>query len=369
MARSGGYADGNALWMAARDRASKDAAAHGLGTDDVLRQFVMDRLVARVFKLPGDEWVLKGGGAVLARVHDARATKDVDLMNEIADLNAAFGKLEQAAALDLGDHFHFFVSRGGEIGGPAVAGTGVAVVATCGDEEEAARIRFSLDLVAGSVMTAEPDVVTLHQLVPSVPAPTVRIYPLVDHIADKVCATYTRHDEQGKSQSTRVRDLADLVIFARTQRIDGSGLITAIEAGWAHNGFEGSPFFDPPQAWGTTYPPLAQKAPGCGDVITFDAAVERTSALLDPVFDGSAAGRVWSPEAGAWTSLEGPDAPRPPTRQAEASKGGADAARLARAAFAQPASEATKPRPAAPGARPARRMGNAGSTRGPGLGD
>lgn len=38
-----------------------------------------DRFLARVFHAPEAPWVLKGGTAVLARVDDARTTKDVDL--------------------------------------------------------------------------------------------------------------------------------------------------------------------------------------------------------------------------------------------------------------------------------------------------
>lgn len=70
------YKDGNALWAAVTARAKTEAQPTGATAGAPLRRFVVDRFLARVFALPGDEWVLKGGNAVLTRVHDARTTKD-----------------------------------------------------------------------------------------------------------------------------------------------------------------------------------------------------------------------------------------------------------------------------------------------------
>jgi len=41
------------------------------------------------FYEPNSPWVLKGGTAVLARVHHARTTKDVDLYHQASSLDAA----------------------------------------------------------------------------------------------------------------------------------------------------------------------------------------------------------------------------------------------------------------------------------------
>jgi len=59
----------------------------------LLRRFVFDRFLARVFHDPNSPWVLKGGTAVLARVHDARTTKDVDLFHQLNNLDAALEAL------------------------------------------------------------------------------------------------------------------------------------------------------------------------------------------------------------------------------------------------------------------------------------
>ncbi len=104
------YRDGVALWAGATDRARTEAVARGANSGALLRQFVSDRFLARVFHVPNAPWVLKGGTAVLARVADARTTKDVDLLGELDDIDVALGRLRSAAAVDLGDHFRFIIT-------------------------------------------------------------------------------------------------------------------------------------------------------------------------------------------------------------------------------------------------------------------
>jgi hypothetical protein len=67
-------------------------------------------------------------------------------------------------------------------------------------------------------MTTAPDVQTptpalnLRGLIP----PTLRLYPVVDHIANKLCATQSTYGAAADRPSNRVRDLVDLVVFARS---------------------------------------------------------------------------------------------------------------------------------------------------------
>jgi hypothetical protein len=83
MTGTGEYRDGVALWSAATSRAKTTAKETGVSSHALLRRFVFDRFLARVFHDPSSPWVLKGGTAVLARVHDARTTKDVDLFHQL----------------------------------------------------------------------------------------------------------------------------------------------------------------------------------------------------------------------------------------------------------------------------------------------
>src|SRR5664280_1707921 len=130
-----GYRDGVALWAAATDRAKTEAVSRGANSGALLRQFVNDRFLARVFNVPNAPWVLKGGTAVLARVADARTTKDVDLLGELDDIDVALERLRSAAAVDLGDHFRFIITGHDRTvvgtGQPHVDGYRVHVGLTC----------------------------------------------------------------------------------------------------------------------------------------------------------------------------------------------------------------------------------------------
>lgn len=54
--------------------------------DELQRQFAYDRVLARLFSSnDADRWVLKGAGALLARLTMARHSKDVDVFFDAAD--------------------------------------------------------------------------------------------------------------------------------------------------------------------------------------------------------------------------------------------------------------------------------------------
>jgi hypothetical protein len=296
------YKDGRALWAAAASRAKVVAAGRGINPSAVLREFVFDRFLARVFRDSRGPWVLKGGHAALLRVNDARTTKDIDLLRELGDLGAAVADLRALLDVDLGDHFRFVItgvepSRQGA-GQPGVDGLRVGIDAYCGTKKVDS---FGVDLVTGSLMTAAPSLERAETLaVPGVHAVRVRLYPVEDHIADKLCATQAPYGSAGDQPSSRVQDLVDLVVFARTQDLEGTGLIAAIRGEWTHRGLDGPPVFDPPSDWKNRYPALARRVPACGDITTFDAAVDLVRQFLRPALDGTADGRRWSPTALSW---------------------------------------------------------------------
>lgn len=297
------YKDGNALWAAVTARAKTEAQASSAAAGALLRRFIVDRFLARIFALPGDEWVLKGGNAVLTRVHDARTTKDIDLLAELSDLDAAVARLREAVEIDLPDHFRFVITGTRAASGgtmqPDIKGYKISIDAYCGVTR---RDHFSVDVVTGDLMTGTPDVQSRPGLVPAVPPTRVRLYPVVDHIADKLCATQSTYGTAGDQPSSRVRDLVDLAVFARTQLIDGSELIEAINSEWAHRGLRSTPYFAPPVNWDRLYPAEARRVPACGDTVTLAAATELVTALLSPVFDRTATGKQWDPSSRSWNS-------------------------------------------------------------------
>ncbi|GIG29265.1 nucleotidyl transferase AbiEii/AbiGii toxin family protein [Cellulomonas marina] len=299
-----GYRDGIAMWRAISDRARAASKATGRPTNELVRRFVYDRFLARVFADPGSPWVLKGGTAVLARVNDARHSKDVDLLRSLGNIDDALEALRAAVAVDLADHFRFVVGTARPVGGagqqPDVAGYRVQIEAYCGTRRCEV---FGVDLVTGSLMTTEPEVVrsSLPLELPGLQAPTVRAYPVVDHIADKLAATETVYADGARS--SRPRDLVDLVVFARTQTVDGEELHNAIVAERLHRRLPATQTFTVPPAWATTYPPLAAKTPHCDGLHDLASAVSLVAAFLEPALTGAATGHRWNPADQSWSSL------------------------------------------------------------------
>ena len=136
--------------------------------------------------------------------------------------------MRSAVAVDLGDYFTFTLNPGRRIAQGAGA-LRVDVVAFLGLDQFAS---FHVDLVGDLVMTGTPDVVSplVPLELPGLITTSYSAYPLVDHVADKVCALLETHERASGLQqpSTRFRDLADLAIFAHTISIGSTALGVAL---------------------------------------------------------------------------------------------------------------------------------------------
>ena len=117
-------------------------------------------------------------------------------------------QLRHAASLDIGDWMRFEAGPSVNVRAAGAQGARIKVQSFIGTKIWAA---FQVDLVGDGIqMTGEPDTVlplTAIEIGDQERAPW-RAYPLVDHVADKVCAILERHDGR---PSTRFKDLVDLV--------------------------------------------------------------------------------------------------------------------------------------------------------------
>jgi hypothetical protein len=300
------YTSAVALRAALRARLSATAkAGGGHGLDELQRQFAYDRLLARAFDGPDSQrWVLKGAGALLARLPQARHSRDLDLaylaVNDERgdeDLDEAAHSLREAADRDLGDHFRFEVVRVSPLQ-EAAKGRRLHLVAYLGARYAA----FHVDVVVGTAMTGVPELAPPLTSVdiPGLIRPAYRLFPLVDHIADKLCAIIEVHDQDGVPRpSTRIKDLVDLALIASTQCPESGALRRAVAGGCAHRGLPMPQRFAVPdvEVWRVGYPGKAREAAGL--VPDFVEAVRLVCALLDPVLAGTAAG-VWDPTLASW---------------------------------------------------------------------
>jgi hypothetical protein len=276
------------------------------------RQFAYDRLLARIFSGADAElWVLKGGGALLVRLDGARHSLDLDLYRAEQDLAGAEQALRDAAATGLGDFFGFTI-------GPATPliditkGVRLSIQATIGRPFE----RFSVDLIGNVAMTGTPDLAApiLAASMPGLRTPPYRLYPIADHVADKVCAIIELHSGADgiMRASTRIKDLVDLVTVAATQRVDAAALSVALQSETARRSIPLATGFDVPDhaSWGPGYVKLAgsvralveSDAGGAnGSLVIFSVGLSLARAFVDPVLSQGRWSGWWDPETLSWS--------------------------------------------------------------------
>jgi hypothetical protein len=304
-----GYATPDALWNAVNSRIAQSVKTNPTATvTNPQRQFVYDRFLARVFSTDDHTWVLKGGTALLARVRSARHSQDVDLFRQGGTIDAAVAELQRAAALGLGDHFRFVtgavVTRPERPGQP---GTELATVKIDGYAGVRKIAISKVDLAIGSVITADPEPLRpdLTVSIEGLPTPDYLLYPLPDHIADKICATFELHGTAQLS-SSRVRDFVDLVVIARTQTVHAAALRTAIEAEQRHRNLAPITAWAAPEGWRSRYARAARDVAECAEHRTYNTATDLVARFLDPVLSGALSDSAWQPGELLWTPSAGP---------------------------------------------------------------
>jgi len=259
------------------------------------RQMAYDRLLERLY-LVDDGWVVKGATALLARDLWVRATIDVDLYRAVAR-EVAETDLREAAIRDIGDWFRFEI---GAARADAASDVRLPVRAFVGATEFA---MFHVDLVGTDLrMTGEPEAMPplARVMMPDVEQHGYRVYPLVDHIADKVAATVERYGD-GDRPSTRFKDLVDLVAIVIGASVDAEAQRQALHSEAERSQITLPDRFDVPdrEMWETGYAredgesllPIAY---------TLDDALVIVRAFVDPVLNGTARGS-WDPEQSIWT--------------------------------------------------------------------
>jgi hypothetical protein len=196
----------------------------------------------------------------------------------------------------LGDWFTFAVRSGtGALPGPDEGGLRFYVTARL---DSRVFESFHVDVGLGDPVIEPAERLTTPPLLAfaDIPPVTIPCYPISQHLAEKIHA-YVRPRAGG--ESTRVKDLVDMVLIAMHVPVNAVALSAAIQATFTAQGSGAPPLSlpAPPAAWAPKYHRLAQDV-GLGDV-TLPAAFERARRFLDPALSGQTRG-VWSPAAQAW---------------------------------------------------------------------
>jgi len=275
----------------------------------VRKAITFERLLARLLVVAPERWMLKGALALDFRlgIH-ARATMDMDL-GRYDDTDAATGDLLAAQERDLGDYVVFGVERTDRLDALREA-TAVryhvhAELAGRTFEHVTVDVGFSPPPTGGQPWPMDtivgPDFLAFAGIAP-IRIPTLS---LEYHIAEKLHA-YTRgYGETGTIQSTRVKDLIDLVVIASTTALSAHRLRSALLEVFEGRRLQALPphLPPPPTAWRRPYATMAQ---GVGVETDLVAGYARAAVFLDPILSSEIPmAAVWNQTQQHWRAGQG----------------------------------------------------------------
>lgn len=278
------YGDPRAFRRALIDRLKAAARTRGMPLQELQRRFVLECFLARVFALPGERWLLKGGTGLAVRLTGARHSRDLDLCNTAADreLSSCIAELVNVGRAGDRDPFVFEINRRSALTG-VTEGAQLTVTVRLGAQEFD---KFPIDLTTG--LTFVGPIQTIRKDLPVQiddvqPPPPMRLYPLVDQIADKVAAMYETYNSR---PSGRFRDLVDLVIIltAEDVEVDADLLVRALGV-QEHRRQMRLPMavIRPGPAWDSGYAAEASRTGVPEPLRTLTGALDRVGDDLNPV--------------------------------------------------------------------------------------
>ena len=280
------------------DRAMKKAVREsGSELGAGYRQALRDRFLCRVFLNGNCNYVLKGGSGMLARIPNARATRDIDFgLLAPMDPDDAIEELSRLASTDLGDFCRFELTkveeRLDENGYSRLLKLRFASFVGA-EEKDPVLIDLSLGCrPVGEPIAAEP---SNRVTIPGTKTSPYLLYPLEDQLADKLCAIVEL--QPGGYQSSRMKDLLDILLIAKTQVIDPTLLSLAITTECKRRNIEVPESFCAPSFWAGGFSRFAKTN---GVSISFDRACDSASKFFDPILRHEATGK-WIPEKQCWS--------------------------------------------------------------------
>lgn len=277
-----------------RIKSSADGDASAIAR--IRKRVAYDRLLARLAAVAPGDWAVKGGFALDLRLADrARATQDIDIAwrEHATELTEA---LIASSTHDANDFFTFLIERTNDpsdrLGGAHRFRVGASL---------AGRLFETFLLDVGTLddslepvdMLAAPGLLDFADITPVI----VPLLPLATHVAEKLHA-YTRVYEGGR-ESTRPKDLIDLVLIGRSFALDARALRCAIDEIFDHRGTHPRPpaLPAPPKSWSL---PFQRLAASVGVEEGLSEAHAAAGALLDPILRGIVATGSWDAAAQRW---------------------------------------------------------------------
>jgi Nucleotidyl transferase AbiEii toxin, Type IV TA system len=293
------YKTGGAFRRALEERLRQQSVGGGQSLTRLRKMVVFDRFMARLAEKEPEAWIVKGGYALQLRLGArARTTKDIDVSaTNRWSREETLAHLQGAVSHGLDDWFEFEVSEPAEAATGA-PGRGLRFPVRClldGRQFE----NIHLDVGYGDPVLEPPDVLTAPDLLAfaEIGPATVRCYPLTTQVAEKL-HTYTRTYASG--ETSRARDLADILLAASLEKFNSAKLRHAIEATFQARASHALPqeMPEPPGRISVSYRQLARDL----DIPwpTVEEAAQAAAQFLNPILTGNAHPR-WNPITWRWT--------------------------------------------------------------------
>jgi len=292
------YATAAAFRQALDNRLKTEAATTGLGIARLRKRVAFELFLRRLVVVAPDRWVLKGALALDFRFHaTTRPTRDMDL-GRADDEDAATEDFAAAQELALDDFFTFAVRRTGGLD-DADDFRAIRFHVTA---ELAGRVfdQFVVDVGFADSISWTPDAIETSDLLSFAGIERIRVpaLPLPQHIAEKLHA-YTREYRASRRESTRPKDLVDILLIAGSERLDAASLRNALEVTFGQRDQQTMPASlpPPPSSWEEPYRRLATEV----DLEpALDKAFAAAAEFLDPILAGRAEGE-WNFQRRTWT--------------------------------------------------------------------
>jgi hypothetical protein len=158
--------------------------------------------------------------------------------------------------------------------------------------------RFGVDVAFGDPILDAPETVVAADVFgfAGIAPPTLRLYPIETHIAEKLHA-YTLPRDRPNS---RVKDLPDIALLGTIRSLEAARLRAAIEQTFSFRATHDRPkaLPEPPPEWREPYASMAAEDslpwPSLDDVF------ESARAFIDPVLTDAASPAIWMATSKRW---------------------------------------------------------------------
>jgi len=253
------YASGISLRTALEERIKRVSREEGIDLQRLRRQVAFDRFLARLFRAPNQNWVLKGGYAMELRFQAARTTKDLDFTMRVAPAgtdSVLLKQLQDVGAVDAGDFFTFRIGEAmADLDGAPYGGARYPVESIMGGRTFA---KFHLDVGIGDVVLDPLEQAKMRDWLgfAGISPPSVPMIQREQQFAEKLHA-YTL--PRTGAPNSRVRDLVDMVLLIRSRTLESSRVVQALHATFDLRATHPVPkaLDPPPEEWSAPFARLA----------------------------------------------------------------------------------------------------------------